>query len=300
MPTVSIITATYNRSYILSRAIQSVLNQTFGDWELIIVDDGSTDETQEILSHISDQRVRIIRYSPNRGVAFARNRGLDVMQGEWFTLLDSDDEIVPEALEILLKVPQLIDKRINAITCNCIDSISGKFTGYGLEKDQWLDFETLVTRCYGEHWGITKTSLLGDLRFNEALPWGESVLWYRISKSAFRYYIHKGLRIYHTEGQDRLCGRAIDVGKKCTYYRELAREKEYLGILKQYRPSEFSATLFRMAIVHMLEGDVADAQGIIFEGREVWDWKQRLILRIARTMRPVVLRKFLSLYLKYR
>lgn len=298
MPSVSIVMATYNRAHLLPRAIHSVLGQTFEDWELIIIDDGSTDETQEILSGLRDPRIKILSHCPNRGVAFARNRGLDVISGEWFTLLDSDDEIVPDALEILLDVPRRIDLSIDAVTCNCIDSVSGNFTGFGVEEDQWLDFETMVTRCYGEHWGITKTNLLGNQRFNESLPWGESVLWYRISRNAKRYYIHKGLRIYHTDTEDRLCGKKVDTEKKVLYYLELAKEQGYLDILRRYRPSEYSSVLLRIVIVHILEGRLTEARKFMNHGKSTWTWKQRLGVWTSYAMGPTILRKILPYFLR--
>jgi len=254
MPKVSVIMATYNRAHTIKRAIQSVLLQTMTDWELIIIDDGSIDETRLVLNTIKDPRIKILYHNPNRGVAYSRNRGLDEMTGEWFTLLDSDDELVPSALEELLYVPENIDDSINAVTCNCIDSQTGKFTGYGLEGDQWVDFETLVSKCYGEHWGITKSSLVGNLRFNEALSRGESILWYKISKYAKRYYIHKGLRIYHTEGNDRICKKKPNVELISREYIALSKEVEYLSILSKYRKYEFEKIFLRIYVACLILG----------------------------------------------
>jgi glycosyltransferase involved in cell wall biosynthesis len=81
-PTVSIVTATYNRADTLGRAIDSVLRQTYPDWELIVVDDGSTDRTSEVLSGYTDERIRVFKHERNRGVTAAKNTGLDHMQGD--------------------------------------------------------------------------------------------------------------------------------------------------------------------------------------------------------------------------
>lgn len=70
---VSIVIATYNRASTLPRAIESVRRQTHGDWELIIVDDGSTDHTPEIIAAIEDSRIRTYRHAKNRGVTAAKN-----------------------------------------------------------------------------------------------------------------------------------------------------------------------------------------------------------------------------------
>lgn len=96
-PKVSVIIPTYNRASVLNRAIDSVLGQTFKDWELIIVDDGSTDETSELLQSHSHESLSIYRTS-NQGVSAARNLGLQKAHGEWVAFLDSDDEWLPEKL----------------------------------------------------------------------------------------------------------------------------------------------------------------------------------------------------------
>ena len=87
---VSVIMPTYNRGYVIQKAIDSVLAQTYKDWELIIVDDGSTDDTESVVKNNDDKRIRYIKYSPNKGANHARNVGLDNAKGKWLTLLDSD------------------------------------------------------------------------------------------------------------------------------------------------------------------------------------------------------------------
>lgn len=89
--TVSVILPTYNRAYILKRAIMSVLEQTYSDIELIIVDDGSTDQTSQIVDQIRDDRIVYIQTKMNRGVAAARNEGLRHVTGEYIAFQDSDD-----------------------------------------------------------------------------------------------------------------------------------------------------------------------------------------------------------------
>jgi glycosyltransferase involved in cell wall biosynthesis len=101
-PLFSIITATYNRVHLLPRAVKSVLNQTYQNFELIIVDDGSTDNTEDVCRCFSDHRVRYHKQTPNRGVLAARNKALDLATGDYVAILDDDDELVPQALETAL------------------------------------------------------------------------------------------------------------------------------------------------------------------------------------------------------
>lgn len=99
----TIIIPVYNRAHIMSRAIDSVLNQTFEDFELLIVDDCSTDNISEVIGKYSDKRIKYIQSDSNQGAAAARNRGIEVSKGEYISLLDSDDFYEPDFLEETLK-----------------------------------------------------------------------------------------------------------------------------------------------------------------------------------------------------
>lgn len=93
---ISVIIPTYNRSQLLIKAVQSVFNQTYQNFEIIIVDDASTDGTEEVVKTImaSDDRVRYFKQATNKRAPAARNRGLDMAMGEYIQFLDSDDLLV--------------------------------------------------------------------------------------------------------------------------------------------------------------------------------------------------------------
>jgi GT2 family glycosyltransferase len=98
-PTVSVVLPTYNRVGLLRQAVTSVLDQSFGDWELIIADDGSTDGTRRYLEGLSDPRVRTLWMRHGGNPAVPRNAALRVARGEWVAFLDSDDLWLPTKLE---------------------------------------------------------------------------------------------------------------------------------------------------------------------------------------------------------
>lgn len=100
-PTVSVVMPTYNRAGLLERAVDSVLAQTYRDFEFIIVDDGSTDETRNILKSYArkDKRIRVLANETNRGISYARNRGNAAARGKYIMIMDSDDISMPERME---------------------------------------------------------------------------------------------------------------------------------------------------------------------------------------------------------
>ena len=104
---VSIVIPTYNRAGLLKRSINSVLNQTFENLEVIIIDDGSKDNTEEIVRGIKDTRIRYIKQKENRGATAARNTGIKLAQGKYVAFQDSDDVWLPEKLEKQVKVIEL-------------------------------------------------------------------------------------------------------------------------------------------------------------------------------------------------
>lgn len=101
---VSIIIPTFNRAYTLENAISSVLDQSAANWELIIVDDGSTDNTQKVIEkHLSDERIQYF-FQENSGVSVARNKGVELSRGDYVIFLDSDDRFLPGLFSKLKEV----------------------------------------------------------------------------------------------------------------------------------------------------------------------------------------------------
>lgn len=117
-PLVSVIIPTYNRAHLLGRAIRSVLAQTRQDFELIVVDDASTDNTREVVGGFADPRVRYVRHDVNRGGTVAMNTGLQEARGEYVTFLDDDDEYLPQKLEKQLETFTTSDlKELGVVVC---------------------------------------------------------------------------------------------------------------------------------------------------------------------------------------
>lgn len=141
MPTVSIMMPFLNREATLSRAIQSVIAQTFQDWELIAVDDGSTDRSVDVVQAFKDPRIRIVSHERNLGVAMARNTAVKASTGEFIALLDSDDEWLPNKLERQIGAMRADEKK--RALCSC---------AFGFERDGAVEH---WPRPWGDSWEKT-------------------------------------------------------------------------------------------------------------------------------------------------
>ena len=103
-PAVSVIIPTYNRDHLVGRTIRSVLSQTLQDFELLVVDDGSSDHTEEVVCSFKDPRIRYLRHGVNRGAPASRNTGIKVARAQYLAFLDDDVQAMPEKLERQLEV----------------------------------------------------------------------------------------------------------------------------------------------------------------------------------------------------
>ncbi|MFH1879124.1 MAG: glycosyltransferase family 2 protein [Candidatus Omnitrophota bacterium] len=118
-PLVSIIIPTHNRHELLTRALRSVFAQTFEDYELIIIDDGSSDATRACIDKLADGRIIYIRHEKCRGGAAARNTGIRQARGKYISFLDDDDEWLPEKLNVQVKKMESVTDKAGVIYCGC-------------------------------------------------------------------------------------------------------------------------------------------------------------------------------------
>jgi glycosyltransferase involved in cell wall biosynthesis len=98
-PRVTVAIPTWNRAHLVKRALTSVLAQTFTDIEILVVDDGSTNTTPEVLASVDDRRLRTIRLARNGGISRVRNTAIQLARGDWVAFLDDDNEWAPEYLQ---------------------------------------------------------------------------------------------------------------------------------------------------------------------------------------------------------
>jgi glycosyltransferase involved in cell wall biosynthesis len=126
-PTVSVVVPTFNRAHLLPRAISSILAQTFANFELMIVDDGSTDNTAAIIQEFTDPRIRFIPLGRNYGGSYARNQGIKAARAELIAFLDSDDEWLPGKLELqIARLQTSNDPRASVVYCQGYEYVENR------------------------------------------------------------------------------------------------------------------------------------------------------------------------------
>lgn len=114
---VSVIIPTFNRAKLIKRSIQSVLDQTYQDFEVIIVDDGSTDDTKSVIESFKNPRIKYISHDINKGPSAARNAGIKNAKGKYIAFQDSDDEWLPEKLEKQMECFDTVSPRVSIVYC---------------------------------------------------------------------------------------------------------------------------------------------------------------------------------------
>ncbi len=203
-PTVSVIIPTYNRASLIGRAIQSVLDQTYQDCEIIVVDDGSTDDTGAILRSYGE-RIRTIRHSRNKGAGSARNTGIRQANGRYIAFLDSDDEWLRKKLEIQMEAMRTAPSVVGVV-------YSGTWRVKGERKwlipkpDQIPSDERLHRSLLsGAYMVLTPAALVKKECFetwgvfDERLPALEEwELWIRLSKSFRFLFVGEPHVIWHS------------------------------------------------------------------------------------------------------
>ena len=129
---ISVIIPTYNRGNLIKRAINSILNQTYQNIEIIVVDDCSNDNTEEVVKGINSSKIKYIKHEKNYGACRARNTGIENASGDYIAFLDSDDEWLSDKLEKQLKF--MNDKDADIVICNFYYDKHGKKT-LKIDKD---------------------------------------------------------------------------------------------------------------------------------------------------------------------
>jgi len=194
VPKVSVVIPTYNRSRFLRIAVRSVLNQTFQDFEIVIVDDASSDDTRAVVASLGDARIKYVRHEQNRRIAGARNTGVSNSLGEYIAFLDDDDEWQPGKLEQQVRMLDVSAPTVGAVYTAFaqVNAASGDVVGIVRPVKRGHILHALCSR----NWvGTASTVCLRRQCFEEVGLFDESVafgeeydMWIRMAhRFDFRY-----------------------------------------------------------------------------------------------------------------
>lgn len=228
----SVCTPTYNRAHTLPRTFLSLMRQTYRDFEWIIVDDGSTDETEMLVQRFVSEADFPIRYikQENKGRAGALNEAYGHVSAKYIANMDSDDEFTDDALQILHdtweNIPEKDYERFWCITAHCIDSSTGKQIGpmwpEGINDLSGRKQHKLLTKYKGgEKYCCRKTEVLKKYpfpQFEDTKFVPENIVWEKINQSYDQYCLNHVVRIYHTDSGDALSKSSHKMSTKNSYY----------------------------------------------------------------------------------
>jgi glycosyltransferase involved in cell wall biosynthesis len=268
-PTISVIIPTHNRASLLNRTIKSVLNQTFHDFELIIVDDGSTDNTKELINEFkkNDPRVQYIWQENSGRPSETRNTGIKNSKGKYITFLDSDDEILPEKLEKQIKKFNSVSKNVGLIYCGLqyIPENKNKQSKVIIPKLKGNLFKELLKGSFigGITPLIKKECFQKSGLFDTSLPSGEDWdMWIRISKNYEFDYVPEALAIYHIHGKQI----SANFDDTINGFQKIL--EKYSNEICRY-PSIYNEHLIRLGIFYCINANIKSGQTYFSKAVEI-------------------------------
>ena len=220
MDLISVIIPTYNREKYINSSIMSVLNQTYSNIEVIIVDDGSTDKTEKVVRSIRDSRLIYIKLKKNRGACYARNYGIKIAKGEYIAFHDSDDIFHEDKLEKQLN--NLIDNKSDLDFCrqkvyngDLIEDIPT--IDKRIQKGDWV----LARLCKGNIIGtpaiLAKKEIFENVLFDEKLPRLQDYDFVLRVASNYKISYTNDVLIDHFINSDSISNNDTKLRKACLY-----------------------------------------------------------------------------------
>lgn len=223
---VSIIMPLYNCEQYIAKSIESVINQTYSDWELLIVDDCSTDKSVEVVKSFTDKRIKLLSNEHNSGAALSRNYALREAKGKWIAFLDSDDMWLPTKLEEQL---QFMNENNYSFTYTDYQvCINDEFEQYIRTAPDYVNFRRIKRYCYfftstvlydAEKVGLIQ---IGDIKKNN-----DYAMWLKALKNVTAYRFPKLLSYYVRHQNSISSGSKLKLIK--WHYRLFKNECGYNG-----------------------------------------------------------------------
>ncbi|MFH1776945.1 MAG: glycosyltransferase [Candidatus Omnitrophota bacterium] len=239
-PAVSVIIPTYNRANLLCRALKSVLNQTYQDFEVLIIDDCSTDDTTRIVKSVNDKRLAYIYLNEQSGAAHARNIGIKHSRGEFIAFQDSDDEWTAEKLQEQMDVIQH-SSAVVGVVYSAFYRIEGDKTSYicfpEIKKKEGNIHSTILRKNFID----TTTVLVRKICFEKSGLFDRSLprlqdweLWIRVSQHYhFKYITEPLVKAYCTAGGISANDVAYHTAREIIFKKHFAEIRQHPALLAE-------------------------------------------------------------------
>ncbi|MEQ8303242.1 MAG: glycosyltransferase family 2 protein [Cyclobacteriaceae bacterium] len=294
-PSFSLIIPTYNRAEHILNAVNSVLNQTFPNFQIIIVDDGSTDNTQQVLSEINDSRVEIY-YKINEERGVARNYGISKAVGDYISFLDSDDELYVDYLQTAIEsIEELQKPEILHTDYEYRDVVGGRIIPRRMKLPKLLNDHLLSNSEIGVIGVFVRRDILTNYQFiahRSAIMAEDLYLWLTL---ASRYKFHHVSRVTSVVGlhKDRSLNdtNAFKFLKSTLLIvRALSNDRTFVKYYSKRRVDYFFAkSIVSVALLYAQEGNVSRSFRLLKKGI-AYSWRITLNNTFLATTRIIMIK----------
>jgi len=294
-PIISVILPTYNGEKFIARAINSVLNQTFKDFELIIVDDGSTDNTAQVIKEFQkkDNRIKYIWQKNSGAPARPRNTGIKHAQGEYIAFLDHDDEWLPEKLKKQLTKFRNSECGLVGCSANIIDEKHKKKRIYSVPPFLEINSSKILegsVPCSCSSMVVRRDVFRNIGLFDESFKSGDDWdLWIRASRKYRFLFVQTPLFNYYIHGNNVTILRG-----KIKYLQEVEKVVDkHRDIYLKY-PKSFSKKLRKLGTAYIIEGHLKTGRNRLMKAIKVNPFSRAYINILLSFLGPGAYKKLLD------
>jgi glycosyltransferase involved in cell wall biosynthesis len=224
---VSIITPSYNTGDFISETIKSVINQDYKNWELIIVDDCSEDNSIDIIKTFRDNRIRLIVNSTNKGAAYCRNHAIEIAKGEWIAFLDSDDVWYSKKLSTQIRYMKIYNISFSYTEYTVMND-SSRLLGKKISGPKYVTYSKMRNYCYLGCLTVMYRRSLGNVKITNISKNNDYAIWLRLSHHATCVLLPEVLAVYRKRANSISSVNKIDMAK---HLYKLWRYDQHKGFL---------------------------------------------------------------------
>ena len=285
-PLFSIILPTYNRVQFIPEAIKSVLAQQYVNWELIIIDDGSTDDTKAVVSSFSDSRIKYF-YQQNLERSVARNNGVSKSSGDFICFLDSDDYFLQDHLKNFNDILKHYEYQNAIYFCNIIEDIGSSKIYHRIDRSNIKNaLDVIMLNSIGVPQCCISRKILDEEKFDENIKIGEDRhLWYRIGSKYPIYFSDHATYVFQNHSS-----RTVGLEREVTFLENLSTIRQVIALDKEKKSlSQYAKQKALSKAYYNL------ARHYEFKGKKIKMFKALLIsLTISRSQFKTKIFMFLS------